>query len=137
MENLRTRLITGARIGFYCGLALSAYVIVVLALGGGGQAHRANLGAIGVLLVYLIGGPVAGAVAVSLKPFAKNWLGYVLSATVVCIPVGLMVGMVAVPWDRWPRDLFLVTGILILAFGPATGTIAWYVFRDSGTFHDS
>ncbi len=86
-------------------------------------------------MLYLIGGPVAGAVAVSLKPFAKHWLGYVVSATAVCIPVGFMIGMIAVPLDRWPNELFVVTGIWVLRFGPASGTIAWYVFRGRGAAH--
>jgi hypothetical protein len=129
MTDLRDRIAFGFRIGLYCGLALSAYALLLVVLGGGGKLDRANYGVVGVVLAYLVGGPLAGVLGMLLRPLGRNWIGYVAAATLVCVPLGLLVGMTVVPISAWHEDLLLFIGIWMVAFGPMSGTIFWFVFR--------
>lgn len=121
------KLLSGARAGLYVGLGLSVYAVILLGIGAGGQVHRVNFGIVGVLGVYLIGGPLAGVLVVLCRPLARSWLGWVGAATLICIPLGLMIAMVVVPTADWYRALIPVAGIWAIAFGPLAGTLGWFI----------
>jgi hypothetical protein len=90
-SSLRSRVLWGARWGLRYGLFYSALAGLGVLLRGPGLFTDNHVTALGVLLLYLGGGPLVGSLIGLLRPLAQTAVGAMIVGIVATVPV--MVGV--------------------------------------------
>jgi len=123
--SIGNRVLWGIRWGAAYSAVLVAWVVFLWLVRGSEPFDRRGVTFLAVVIVYVVGGPVTGAVVGLLLPFAKSSLGAALTGIVAAIPVTVIIIATVAGFPPWTRA-HTISSILMAVFG---GGGAGYMFR--------
>lgn len=134
-QRKKTTTAQNARWGANHGLAIGIVFVlwaIVLRITTGQRAFAANHTTFGaVVLLYLLGGPVAGALVGLCRPITRRLPGALLAGVIAGVPVAVA-GRLALVGFQPPSALDLwILGALSLYLGPLTAFLFWWNSRRS------
>jgi len=108
----------------------SAFGLLILLTRGAKPFAANKVSPASAIAVYLISGPIAGALLGLLRPFTRHLPGAMLVSIPVSFPVfaGALLAVSGMPWT-WDRGTWIMLLILTCAIGPFFGGILWYQNR--------
>jgi hypothetical protein len=123
-EALAHRIRSGSIAGLAIGVAFAVVAVPVLLVRGSSFLERTGTRLELVIAVYLIGGPMSGALAMAMVPLTRHFVGAIVVGMIAIAPLYLG-GRVAVrglqPWDT--SDTAVVTACCVLVGGLTGGLV--------------
>ena len=103
-DGLASRLRWGATWGLRYGAVYTIVALLAVVLGGTRLLDRAGVSLLGVLLLYLAGGPLIGALIGLLRPVADTDLGAIVVGIVATVPLMAGVALAKGEFPPWSPD---------------------------------
>lgn len=128
-RNLLNDLVLGIGAGLAIAICLCFYA-GILYLFRGPKPFESNGTTLGtVILLYLVGGTVAGAVLGLLFPFTRWRWGAALVGFVAAMPVFVIFRFALEGFTPWTKGDTIVMSVWALTLGSTVGWIFWGMFR--------
>jgi hypothetical protein len=104
---------------------LIGWVVLIWLLRGSEPFERKGVTFLAVVVLYLVGGPVTGAIVGLLRPVAKSGLGAAITGVVAAIPVSVMAIAAVGGFPPWTRQHTFASIVMAVVGGAMGG----YMFR--------
>jgi hypothetical protein len=132
LERFARNVFLAIAVGLGTALFLSAYVVILVAVGGGGVLEEYDVSLATVVGIYFAGGLAGGAIIGALLPLGRRWYGAILLGYLGALPLYGMVGMATWPASQWLTD---IPPFLVYVAGPigaVLGLMVWIKLRREG-----
>ena len=133
------RIRSGARAGLALGGVLAIVVVAILLFRGTSFLERTGTRLKLVVAVYLIGGPLSGAIAMSMVPLTKRLPGAVAVGMIAVAPLYLGGRVALRGLQAWDMSDTVVIGACCILVGGLTGALVHHGLRGTerpGGGHD-
>jgi hypothetical protein len=114
-----------SRIGFWIGLGLSAYAIVLFLIRGSKPFDALETSVVTVCLAYLFGGVLGGAIYGLLEPFTSTFIGSVIVGGLTASPFSFLLGFTFIPPEKFASHLIPISLSMALTWSILGSVIAW------------
>jgi hypothetical protein len=120
MKAIWENVTTGVRWGVYFGVVFSAIATVMVIIAGPGSLAEKgyNVGYLGLIALYLVGGFVSGALAGAMLPLCRTTVGVMVTGAVAALPLMFLVAPVVVPREDWSEYMPWFAFIAAAIWGP-------------------
>jgi len=124
-SNSGDRIRWGLRWGAYYSVILTAWVTLLWLLRGSRPFEGQSVTLVAVVTLYVVGGPVTGAIVGLLLPFARSGLGAAITGIVAAIPISVMAIATVGGFPPWTTRHSIASALMAVT----GGALAGYVFR--------
>jgi hypothetical protein len=123
---VRDRTIAGAKEGMAFGAAYCLYALVLFAVRGPEVFSAQGVGLMEVLVLYLLGGAIAGTICGGLKPLTQSLFGRIFVGVIAALPFAFLLALTVLPAEDIRPNLVPVALIAATLWGVMGGVMFWY-----------
>jgi hypothetical protein len=131
LKALGRNTVWGARYGGIFGLIYSVWAVVSFVVGGQETFARQGTTIGEVIVFYLVGGAVAGAIVGMLRPLTYHRAGAALVGFLAAIPLGVGIKVMLTGFRLWTQVDRITLLLFPLFFGCGAGLVLHGIFLDT------
>jgi hypothetical protein len=123
---MSSRVVEGGKGGLFFGVGYSVLALILFVLRGPTLFEAQGVGLIELILLYLAGGVIAGAICGWLEPLTGSLFGRILVGIIAAIPFAFLLGLTVLPPEDVQEGLVPVALGCAVLWGVMGGTLFWF-----------